>query len=168
MKCCNMGLYWLKTGPNMDVLNRAVQKSLEYCVNIDCFSTTVFSYTHKHTFPFSFSSLPAHPQINNGNYGKSPYLTQSFPEEHWLMFFVYFCVFSCVSQWVRVSDIYVFVYVFGTWAHYLVEWWWRPVVYVRLMMCDMHTIFIYLFILFYFYFASEVEIFTSHLKSYRG
>lgn len=43
-----------------------------------------------------------------------------------------------------VSDIYVFVYVFGTWAHYLVEWWRRPAVTVRLMMCGVRTEFFFL------------------------
>lgn len=57
-------------------------------------------------------------------------------------------VFSvCFSESV-FSDISVFVYVFGTWAYYLVEWWHRPAVIVRLMMCDMHTVLFFCFCLF--------------------
>lgn len=59
------------------------------------------------------------------------------------MFLCLFCVFQCVC----VSDVSVFVYVFGTWAHYVVEWWRRrPAVVEHLMMCDMRTKF-FLFVL---------------------
>lgn len=146
-------LYIFKTLPflviNLSESLQSIVRILFYCrffspSNTPYFFTAVFSYTRELTFPFS-SSLPARPQINNRNYGKSPYLTQSFPEEHWLMCTCFLCVF-CVFQWVCVSDIYLFVYVFGTWVNYLVEWWRRPVVIVRPMMCDMRTMLIFLFL----------------------
>lgn len=48
--------------------------------NAPYFSTTLNSH-----FPFRFPSLLPRPLTNDTIYVKSPYLTQSFPEEHWLL-----------------------------------------------------------------------------------
>lgn len=81
-----------------------------------------------------FSSLPARPQINNGNYGKSPYLTQSFPEEHQLLCICFMC-FLCLS--VSLCFWYLCVCVCVWHLGTLFGWMGRIVVTVRLRMCEM-------------------------------
>lgn len=80
---------WLKTCPNMDyrswwwicpnLLLFIFIKGFFFFFSHNILLAAELSYTHELTFPFSFSSLPARPQTNNRNYGKSPYLTRSNP-----------------------------------------------------------------------------------------
>lgn len=62
--------------------------------------------------------------------------------------------------------MYVFLYVFGTWAYCLSEWWRRSAVIVRLFMCDMHTVFL-LFAVFFLYFLSKQKLNTHQARLFK-
>ena len=108
---CLLVKHLVKNRPKRGFLSilgdKSVQKSLDYCVNClllkiffpllshnICFPTHMNSHFHSVFFHPSQHALRQTPWIM----GKSPYLTRSFPDEHWLMCIDVYCVcFLCLS-----------------------------------------------------------------------